>query len=69
MWQINHAPLASSTLGLTETAKKSRPVPNVAAVLIWLCIFLLVTEVELRLFHITPEDAQRNLTLLWKVES
>lgn len=57
MWEINHASLASSTLGLAEAAKKRTLMPNVAAVLIWLCIFLLVTEVELLLFHITPEDA------------
>ena len=57
MWEINHASLASSTLGLAEAAKKRTLMPNVAAVLIWLCIILLVTEVELLLFHITPEDA------------
>lgn len=56
MWEINHASLASSTLGLAEAAKRTL-MPNVAAVLIWLCIFLLVTEVELLVFHVTPEDA------------
>lgn len=60
MWEINHASLASSTLGPAETAKKRRLVPNVAAVLIWSSIFLLVTEVELLLFHITPEAVQGN---------